>query len=155
MAELASGLSASERFDAIVVDEGQDFGASWWPALFAAYAAVALVARRRPWWMVVLVIGWGLAYPYWRNGVLELVGFIGELCIPTEEPDHIDQVAANFPEVAGDAPVGRVGLALFEFVQKRHATPRVLPDFLLRKVKSLAPRTKYFRPRRSLRGVFS
>lgn len=37
MAELATGLPDNARYDAIVVDEGQDFGDLWWPALFAAY----------------------------------------------------------------------------------------------------------------------
>jgi hypothetical protein len=37
MAELAAGLPDDARYDAIVVDEGQDFGDLWWPPLFAAY----------------------------------------------------------------------------------------------------------------------
>jgi hypothetical protein len=37
MAELAADLGDDARYDAIVVDEGQDFGDLWWPALFAAY----------------------------------------------------------------------------------------------------------------------
>ncbi len=37
MAELAADLADADRFDAVVVDEGQDFGASWWPALLAAF----------------------------------------------------------------------------------------------------------------------
>ncbi len=41
MAALAARLDADHRFDAIVVDEGQDFGALWWPALFAVYADAA------------------------------------------------------------------------------------------------------------------
>jgi hypothetical protein len=36
MAALASGLPEEERFDAIVVDEAQDFAESWWPAVVAA-----------------------------------------------------------------------------------------------------------------------
>ncbi len=32
----ASGLANDERFTALVVDEAQDFGDSWWPALLAA-----------------------------------------------------------------------------------------------------------------------
>ena len=35
MAELAAALPEAERFDAFVVDEGQDFSDSWWPALLA------------------------------------------------------------------------------------------------------------------------
>ena len=35
MAELAAALPVQERFDAFVVDEGQDFSDSWWPALLA------------------------------------------------------------------------------------------------------------------------
>jgi hypothetical protein len=37
MAELSAELPDAERFDAIVVDEGQDFGALWWPALLSSY----------------------------------------------------------------------------------------------------------------------
>ncbi|WP_141784589.1 nuclease-related domain-containing DEAD/DEAH box helicase [Ornithinicoccus hortensis] len=36
MAELAQGLSDREKFDAIVVDEAQDFAQSWWTPLLAA-----------------------------------------------------------------------------------------------------------------------
>lgn len=36
MRELAAELPREQRFDAIVVDEAQDFGATWWPALLAA-----------------------------------------------------------------------------------------------------------------------
>ncbi|WP_164700300.1 NERD domain-containing protein [Modestobacter sp. KNN46-3] len=36
MASLAEGLPAEERFDAIVIDEAQDFAESWWPAVLAA-----------------------------------------------------------------------------------------------------------------------
>lgn len=36
MVSLAAGLPASERFDAIVIDEGQDFADSWWNAVTAA-----------------------------------------------------------------------------------------------------------------------
>jgi superfamily I DNA and RNA helicase len=36
MVSLAGDLPASERFDAIVVDEGQDFAESWWDAVLAA-----------------------------------------------------------------------------------------------------------------------
>src|SRR5690606_24655581 len=36
MAELAEGLSDNERFDAIVVDEAQDFAESWWRPLLKA-----------------------------------------------------------------------------------------------------------------------
>ena len=36
MAALSAGLPDAERFDALVVDEGQDFGAAWWPALLGA-----------------------------------------------------------------------------------------------------------------------
>lgn len=35
MEELAGGLPVAERFDAFVVDEGQDFDDTWWPALLA------------------------------------------------------------------------------------------------------------------------
>ena len=38
MADLVASLPAEERFDAIVVDEAQDFGATWWPVLLATYA---------------------------------------------------------------------------------------------------------------------
>ena len=37
MAELAAGLADDDRYDAIVVDEAQDFGALWWAPLLAAY----------------------------------------------------------------------------------------------------------------------
>lgn len=37
MASLAAELADDARYDAIVVDEGQDFGALWWPPLLAAY----------------------------------------------------------------------------------------------------------------------
>ncbi|MGY1709092.1 NERD domain-containing protein [Geodermatophilus sp. SYSU D00758] len=36
MVSLAGALPEAERFDAIVVDEGQDFAASWWDAVLAA-----------------------------------------------------------------------------------------------------------------------
>ena len=36
MLGLATALPASERFDALVVDEAQDFADSWWPPLLAA-----------------------------------------------------------------------------------------------------------------------
>ncbi len=36
MVGLASGLAADQRFDALVVDEAQDFPASWWQPLLAA-----------------------------------------------------------------------------------------------------------------------
>ncbi len=36
MAELAVKRPAADRFDAFVVDEGQDFADAWWPALLAA-----------------------------------------------------------------------------------------------------------------------
>ncbi|WP_100500812.1 NERD domain-containing protein [Geodermatophilus chilensis] len=36
MVSLAGNLPESERFDAIVVDEGQDFAESWWDAVLAA-----------------------------------------------------------------------------------------------------------------------
>ncbi|MCZ2804864.1 NERD domain-containing protein [Modestobacter sp. VKM Ac-2983] len=36
MASLAEGLPVEERFDAIVIDEAQDFAESWWPAVLAA-----------------------------------------------------------------------------------------------------------------------
>ncbi|MGY2065628.1 NERD domain-containing protein [Blastococcus sp. SYSU DS0619] len=36
MVELAGGLPETDRFDAIVVDEAQDFAESWWPAVLAA-----------------------------------------------------------------------------------------------------------------------
>jgi hypothetical protein len=36
MVSLAGRLPASERFDAIVIDEAQDFAQSWWPAVLAA-----------------------------------------------------------------------------------------------------------------------
>jgi len=36
MVSLAEGLPAGERFDAIVIDEAQDFAESWWPAVLAA-----------------------------------------------------------------------------------------------------------------------
>jgi hypothetical protein len=42
MSELVDALPAEERFDAIVVDEGQDFGALWWRALLASYADPAV-----------------------------------------------------------------------------------------------------------------
>jgi hypothetical protein len=35
MGELAATLSVEERFDSIVVDEAQDFGAAWWPPMLA------------------------------------------------------------------------------------------------------------------------
>ncbi|WP_104526012.1 NERD domain-containing protein [Blastococcus atacamensis] len=36
MVKLAAALPESERFDAIVIDEGQDFAQSWWDAVLAA-----------------------------------------------------------------------------------------------------------------------
>jgi hypothetical protein len=36
MVSLAAGLAESERFDAVVIDEGQDFADSWWDAVIAA-----------------------------------------------------------------------------------------------------------------------
>jgi hypothetical protein len=36
MGSLAAALPESERFDAIVIDEAQDFAESWWPAVLAA-----------------------------------------------------------------------------------------------------------------------
>src|SRR3954452_10585930 len=36
MAELAVALPEGERFEAIVVDEAQDFAQSWWDAVLAA-----------------------------------------------------------------------------------------------------------------------
>ena len=36
MLALAQGLSEAERFDALVIDEAQDFANSWWPPLLAA-----------------------------------------------------------------------------------------------------------------------
>ncbi|WP_034511503.1 NERD domain-containing protein [Blastococcus sp. URHD0036] len=36
METLAAALPENERFDAIVIDEAQDFAASWWPAVLAA-----------------------------------------------------------------------------------------------------------------------
>src|SRR3712207_1153355 len=36
MVSLAAALPESERFDAIVIDEGQDFAGSWWKAVVAA-----------------------------------------------------------------------------------------------------------------------
>nr|WP_275585601.1 ATP-binding domain-containing protein [Blastococcus saxobsidens] len=36
MVELAAALPEGERFDAIVIDEGQDFAQSWWDAVVAA-----------------------------------------------------------------------------------------------------------------------
>ena len=36
MRELAEALDAGKRFDAIVVDEAQDFADAWWPAVVAA-----------------------------------------------------------------------------------------------------------------------
>ncbi len=35
LADLATHRAAADRFDAIVVDEGQDFGELWWPAVIA------------------------------------------------------------------------------------------------------------------------
>jgi phosphoglycolate phosphatase-like HAD superfamily hydrolase len=35
MGELAASLGEAEKFDAIVVDEAQDFGAAWWPPTLA------------------------------------------------------------------------------------------------------------------------
>ena len=35
MAELEGRLRSDQRFDALVVDEAQDFAASWWPPLLA------------------------------------------------------------------------------------------------------------------------
>ncbi|MCF6508716.1 nuclease [Blastococcus sp. MG754426] len=36
MVKLAGALSVADRFDAIVIDEAQDFAESWWPAVLAA-----------------------------------------------------------------------------------------------------------------------
>lgn len=36
MVSLAAGLSVGKRFDAVVVDEAQDFADEWWPAVLAA-----------------------------------------------------------------------------------------------------------------------
>ena len=36
MMSLAGQLPETERFDAIVIDEAQDFAESWWPAVVAA-----------------------------------------------------------------------------------------------------------------------
>jgi hypothetical protein len=36
MQELAEALARGQKFDAIVIDEAQDFADSWWPALLAA-----------------------------------------------------------------------------------------------------------------------
>ncbi|MGY2001712.1 NERD domain-containing protein [Blastococcus sp. SYSU DS1024] len=36
MVELAGALPVADRFDAIVIDEAQDFAESWWPAVLAA-----------------------------------------------------------------------------------------------------------------------
>jgi hypothetical protein len=36
MLRLAADLPVGQRFDAVVVDESQDFAAAWWPALLAA-----------------------------------------------------------------------------------------------------------------------
>jgi hypothetical protein len=36
MVDLAEALPAGQRFDAIVIDEAQDFAESWWPAVLAA-----------------------------------------------------------------------------------------------------------------------
>ncbi len=36
MAELAAALPDEQRYDALVIDEGQDFGAAWWPAVLGA-----------------------------------------------------------------------------------------------------------------------
>lgn len=36
MAELAAGLDAGQRFDAVVVDEAQDFADAWWDPILAA-----------------------------------------------------------------------------------------------------------------------
>src|SRR5690606_11671095 len=36
MTDLAAGMSEKDRFDAIVVDEAQDFAESWWPPLLRA-----------------------------------------------------------------------------------------------------------------------
>ncbi|RZU32472.1 nuclease-related domain-containing DEAD/DEAH box helicase [Blastococcus saxobsidens] len=41
MVELAAALPEGERFDAIVIDEGQDFAQSWWDAVVAALRAPA------------------------------------------------------------------------------------------------------------------
>ncbi len=41
MAVLAADLDDEHRYDAIVVDEGQDFGALWWAPLLAAYRSPA------------------------------------------------------------------------------------------------------------------
>jgi hypothetical protein len=36
MAALAVDLPEAQRYDALVIDEGQDFGAAWWPAVLGA-----------------------------------------------------------------------------------------------------------------------
>lgn len=36
MVSLAQALPGADRFDAVVIDEGQDFAESWWPAVLAA-----------------------------------------------------------------------------------------------------------------------
>ena len=36
MVSLAGALPEAQRFDAIVIDEAQDFAQSWWPAVLAA-----------------------------------------------------------------------------------------------------------------------
>jgi superfamily I DNA/RNA helicase len=36
MLTLAGGLARAEKFDAVVVDEGQDFAANWWPVVTAS-----------------------------------------------------------------------------------------------------------------------
>jgi len=35
MRELAADLGEEQKFDAIIVDEAQDFGAAWWPPTLA------------------------------------------------------------------------------------------------------------------------
>ena len=41
LAEVAAGVPEAERFDAVVVDEAQDFGASWWDALLTCFRDLA------------------------------------------------------------------------------------------------------------------
>ena len=36
MRELAAALPPQEKFDAIVIDEAQDFADAWWPAVLAS-----------------------------------------------------------------------------------------------------------------------
>lgn len=37
LSEVAAGVPEADRFDAVVVDEAQDFGASWWDSLLACF----------------------------------------------------------------------------------------------------------------------